>query len=328
MSAPKKVAFLGDSLTAGATGAELHDWGSRLDVDPALCPRVMVANYGKPGDQSGGFLTRYQAGIQNKSFDLVCILGCKNDATNDIASATTWANIQTIVNAVIAEGKFCWLLSDLPFKAAVDWTSGRQVLLDATRANFQAKALTTPGVTFVDTYAAAGAPGDPQTLRIDWAYPDNKHLSAAGNVGFAAFLLPKLVALYPSTASVWAYAWTIADVRRVAPEFAAISDAVITTWIVEADRRVNGPLFGARVVDAGAELTAHLMAMAGIAPYLAGAQHTGQVIGQTVGQVSVQFASQAARGVLKSMPSLALSRHGIMYAELIAIGGFGLQGIP
>ncbi len=125
-------------------------------------------------------------------------------------------------------------------------------------------------------------------------------------------------------------AWTIADVRAVAPEFtlALAPDVTVQAWIDRADRRVNGDLFGARVVDAGAELTAHLMAMAGISPYLAGNQHAGQVIGQTVGQVSVQFASVGARGILAAFPSLALSRHGIMYAEIVALGGFGIQVIP
>lgn len=119
--------------------------------------------------------------------------------------------------------------------------------------------------------------------------------------------------------------WTIDDVRGetgVAPEFtlALVADDVVTAWIARAAKRINADLWGDDAVEGGAYLTAHMMALAGLGPYL-GQMHSGQVTQTTVGQVSVSYAAQQ---VIGGQPTLGLSRYGIMYAELHAAQCFGI----
>lgn len=127
--------------------------------------------------------------------------------------------------------------------------------------------------------------------------------------------------------------WTIADVRFLAPEFTVgvVSDVDVQKWIDMADRRLDTSAFGASGVDAGAYLTAHLMTLAGVGglgPYVGGGALLGRIQGQTVGQVSVTYATTfGAAGVLKYQPDLSLTKYGILYADLVFIAGLGLQTI-
>lgn len=116
--------------------------------------------------------------------------------------------------------------------------------------------------------------------------------------------------------------WTIKDVREIAPEFTelVIDDSIVASWIVRAARRFNADLWGDDAIDAGAYLTAHMMALAGLGPF-AGQVNTGQVTQTTVGQVSVSYAVQQ---MIKHNPTLGLTRFGLMYAELQIAQCFGI----
>lgn len=196
MTTPSMVACLGDSLTLSGTGIEFHSWPARLDVNPTLFPQCGVSNYGKGGDQSSGFLTRYTDGIAGEGFSALVILGCINDVTNDVPAATTWINIEAIVDDALAEGLEVILCSTTPFGSHADYTAPRQAELLALRALFAAKA----GVTFVDLYTLGADPDDATALNPDWDYGDGKHYNAAGGIAIEGILAPILAALFPAEA--------------------------------------------------------------------------------------------------------------------------------
>lgn len=118
-------------------------------------------------------------------------------------------------------------------------------------------------------------------------------------------------------------AWTIQDVREVAPEFTEVlvDDSIVTSWITRAARRLSEPAWGDSAKDAGAYLTAHMMAMAGLGPF-AGQNHTGAVTSTIVGQVQVTYSTM--QYLLKLDPSLGLTRFGLMYASLHNEQCFGI----
>ena len=118
-------------------------------------------------------------------------------------------------------------------------------------------------------------------------------------------------------------AWTVDDVRAIAPEFTVplASDVLVAAWIVRTARRIDEDTWGEKAIDGGAYLTAHLMVVSGVGPYAAtggaGAGASGAVTGITVGQVSVTY-SEAVSTILTGQPSLRLSKYGLMYAELLS----------
>ena len=98
-------------------------------------------------------------------------------------------------------------------------------------------------------------------------------------------------------------AWTKTDVTGVCPELVtspAIADGTFDLFIGIAERQIDPAAFGARIVEAGAYLTAHLMIRAGYGSSSAGAAGSALAAGPlssvSVGKISVSFASLAAGG--------------------------------
>lgn len=117
-------------------------------------------------------------------------------------------------------------------------------------------------------------------------------------------------------------AWSIQDVRDISgSDFATVADGVVTSWITRAARRISETAWGDAAQDAGAYLTAHMMAMASLGIYV-GQQHTGAVTSTMVGQVQVNYAT--IQYLLKLDPTLGLTRFGLMYASLHAEQCFGI----
>lgn len=116
--------------------------------------------------------------------------------------------------------------------------------------------------------------------------------------------------------------WTIVDVVKVAPEFAAVPTSLIQFYIDMAERRISEDWFGGVYADAGIFLTAHLMTLfqpQGTLPSSSGGGGSGVVSKQRVGEVEVTFdsASIGAYSGSALRSSLFLSTYGMMYAELM-----------
>lgn len=126
-------------------------------------------------------------------------------------------------------------------------------------------------------------------------------------------------------------AWTKADVRAYAVELTALADATIDYWIVEAATEIDDRVFGDLTRRAGANLTAHLIVMAGAAAALgipapgSGGGGLGAVIGVTVGQVSARFADTSTQAGLSGAQAAALARTrwGIEYLRLVRMRAGG-----
>lgn len=82
---------------------------------------------------------------------------------------------------------------------------------------------------------------------------------------------------------------TLADVRRIAPEFAAVSDDDVTAFLADAALELNASTWGTLYDRAHALVTAHLVAQAN--PSLASA--SGPVASESVGGVSRSYAVAA-----------------------------------
>lgn len=117
-------------------------------------------------------------------------------------------------------------------------------------------------------------------------------------------------------------AWTVADVRRVAPELAPVADSDVSALITYADRQISPTAFanqadglGSPTIRdiAGVWLTAHLVAMS--RPELV----RSFVTSKSVGSVSVSYANP-----LGTSPSqLRGTRFGAEYLRMVtaATGG-------
>jgi hypothetical protein len=206
----KVIACLGDSLTLGGTGAELHSWETLANLG-ALYPSIQLANFGKAGDTSSGMAARWAANISGRGYDGLQIWCAINDVTADVSGASSWANIEPVIDAAIAQGLHVGLVITPPFGASVDWSSGRQTQKDALAALMRAKA----GVAFVlDLTLPRGAgglanPSVPLNLADQDNYGDGKHLSETGNVDTAVLIAAKWAAVFAGVSSDFVEAVTL-----------------------------------------------------------------------------------------------------------------------
>ena len=192
------VACLGDSLTLSGTGTELHSWPARLGVNLNLFPQCGIANFGKSGDQSTGFNTRYFAGIKGLGYSGMVLLGCINDVTNLVSAATSWANIQPIIDDWLATGKPLWLMSTSPAGSSTGFTAPMLVQQLALRANFAAKAALFPSqIFYFDLYTLMADPAAPANLNPAYSFGDGKHYNAAGGIFLENLLAPSLATKFP-----------------------------------------------------------------------------------------------------------------------------------
>lgn len=121
-------------------------------------------------------------------------------------------------------------------------------------------------------------------------------------------------------------AWTSAEVILECPELGTtppIAPATFDYFIAKAERQMNTSLFGARVVEAGALLTAHMMLRAGYgggASSGGGAGAVGAISQMTVGQVSVSYSgagSAGGSGGSAQEQELSTTRPGAQYLAIV-----------
>lgn len=121
---------------------------------------------------------------------------------------------------------------------------------------------------------------------------------------------------------------TAADVKAIAREFAAVDDAAFAPYIARASRELNPKIWGQRVVDGCALLTAHLMTVsppAGVVlPNSTGAPITSKTVGSVSVTYGVSLVPQQAIGF-----SFSQSRHGVEFVRIrsqVAAGPYLMGG--
>lgn len=124
--------FIGDSLTSHTHSNRMYP--SRI-MD-TLGRGWRVINKGTGGNLTAQMVTRFAADVTAlaRAGDYVIIWGGVNDAINDVAAATTEANLQTMYTAAQAAGMKVIALTIAPWKNYSSWSSGRQALTDAVNA--------------------------------------------------------------------------------------------------------------------------------------------------------------------------------------------------
>lgn len=114
-----------------------------------------------------------------------------------------------------------------------------------------------------------------------------------------------------------------ADIRTLAPEFAALADGDIQPWIDMAERRTNRPAWGVKADDGITFLTLHWLSIRAQAESAgSGGGGAGMIQGpitsETVGPLSRSYAvvSAASSGAPYTEGWYTLSSWGLAYAEL------------
>jgi hypothetical protein len=115
--------------------------------------------------------------------------------------------------------------------------------------------------------------------------------------------------------------WTVAEVRSVAAEFAAIDDATIQAAANQAALLVSPAAFGERLNWAGSLMTAHLLALFPPAGVAVAATAPGPVVSRTVGSVSVTYAAPVTSGTVGL--TLGETKYGRMFARLVTLSCSG-----
>lgn len=113
----------------------------------------------------------------------------------------------------------------------------------------------------------------------------------------------------------------IADVRARGAEFAAVSDAVIQSYIDDVTLVINFSYLGERAVPAGAFLTCHYLKMDGLGTTGAGVAPGASSI--KVGQQSITFTAPTNK-ISFTHVSLMKTIYGQRYLDLISISGINI----
>jgi hypothetical protein len=115
---------------------------------------------------------------------------------------------------------------------------------------------------------------------------------------------------------------TAADVKAIAREFATVDDELFAPYIARASRELNPKVWGQRVVDGCALLTAHLMSMSPPAGVVVPPSTGAPITSKTVGNVSVTYGvslvPQQSVGY-----SFSQSRHGVEFVRIRALVSAG-----
>lgn len=172
------IVCLGDSLTAGATGAEVTPWPQLLRSN--LAPNKAVANQGVGGAVVADMQATYTARLKGLGYYGCVLMAGINDIIAGTSAATIWTAYEALVDEMLADGLKVLCLTAPPFGLHASWTAGKQTELLALRTSILAKSST--GLTKHDTYTTMGEPGTPANLNPPWSIGDGLHLSQAGIV--------------------------------------------------------------------------------------------------------------------------------------------------
>lgn len=180
------IACLGDSITL--SGYSDIPYPQYLENSLKIAfpgNQDAVGLIGALGGTSGNALVMSGQSITGKEYTKVSVLIGVNDLLNGDTAATIMANIDTICNNLIADGKTVLLSTVLPFKNATGYTGAKQTQLDSLNALIRARL----GVTLIEGHnGLRDNGGDPLQLNPAYNSGDSLHINAAGAQAFAALL--------------------------------------------------------------------------------------------------------------------------------------------
>lgn len=124
-------------------------------------------------------------------------------------------------------------------------------------------------------------------------------------------------------------------IRRLAPEFAAVTDVEVDSWVETAALVHNAAVFGATYTLAMARYAAHLMTRAGLgaqAASVGGVAAVGGVGSISEGDLSITFDGGAVSAAASKMAhedvELTTTRHGLAYLAIrntrSGVGGYAV----
>jgi hypothetical protein len=105
---------------------------------------------------------------------------------------------------------------------------------------------------------------------------------------------------------------TPASLRAALPEFAAVTDNVVQTWLDQAATMMNPDFWGALYNNAHVFLAAHLMATMGVVTGVTAS--AGAVKSKTVGPVSITY--ESAGSTTEGDADLERTKYGRLYKAM------------
>lgn len=187
------IVLLGDSITAsyayntspGAAGTGWYNGAQARAGHPFLPP----VNAGVGSNTTTQMLTRLTSDVLAFDADTVHVLGGHNDVAAGTAAATVLANLESICDQLVADGRSV-LLGTLYPTLAIQSDGTLSGILSTVNDGIRTYAAATAGVTVVDYNAAMSADGT--TIDDAGYWIDNVHPSKAGSAVMAQTLAPVL----------------------------------------------------------------------------------------------------------------------------------------
>ncbi|HEY0876532.1 MAG TPA: GDSL-type esterase/lipase family protein [Vicinamibacterales bacterium] len=175
---------MGDSTTAGTPG-----WKSRIEAPPhgegdetsqyaywlmQAHPEWTVVNQGVNGERSDQIRTRFARDVLDLKPSAVVIIAGVNDVYQGRTAAHVVEQLRAMYDGAKTAGIAVVAGSIIPYNTA---TPDQNARMREINAWIRATAAADPAIRFVDTRAAAAAPGDLDRL---FESPDDLHPSPAG----------------------------------------------------------------------------------------------------------------------------------------------------
>jgi lysophospholipase L1-like esterase len=199
MASKVRIIAMGDSTTAGTPG-----WKSRVEAPPDGAgdqqsqyaywlmqshPDWNVINQGVNGERSDQILFRFDRDVVGQRPNVVVIVAGVNDVYQGRPVEHVTRQLAAMYERAGAAGIPVVAGTIIPYNTA---TAEQNARMHAINEWIRGRAGADPNVDFVDTRAAAAAPGDPDRL---FDSPDDLHPSPAGYRRMADAIAPVLEAV-------------------------------------------------------------------------------------------------------------------------------------
>jgi lysophospholipase L1-like esterase len=194
---------MGDSTTAGTPG-----WKSRIEAPPdgegdvtsqyaywlmQAHPEWTVVNQGVNGERSDQILARFARDVLDLRPRAVVIIAGVNDIYQGLPAVHVVEHLRAMYDGAKAAGIAVVAGSIIPYNTA---TPDQNARMREVNSWIRAAADADPAIEFVDTRAAAAAPGDLDRL---FESPDDLHPSPAGYRRMADAIRPAVEAVVNRT---------------------------------------------------------------------------------------------------------------------------------
>lgn len=327
---PKVAIVTGDSLSSGQTVNLQHTWTTLLNAHPLISPRITIGVSAVGGDVIQQMQARYTSNVKDSGADILIFCGGVNNFNlNNETGDFAWGLAEDLIDEALADGMIVLAVALNGWEDYVSWTNYKQTQYEAFHAYMAAKVA--PGYHFLNLYAAYpngfNDPNNPTKIDPALDFGDHLHHNDFAQGWLAGKIAEKLNAMFPAvvpeTPVVSDKLCDADDIRAMAPEFSALTDAQIQYYIDLADLEINEEAWGSRAKHALMLLTCHKMISMGV---LSGASSSsvGPISSTSVGDVSVSYAATATLAVQQGLDaSLSGNKYGIEYNRLVKLAAYG-----